>query len=106
MSVRTKVGRVAVATCALLLLMLGCALPAVGNAQPLPRATTATPSGSASARSTSPSPTESDTDVDPSDEPTDDGIDPTPDQSGTWIALGAAATLAVLAGLVVALRKR
>ena len=106
MSRRTVLVRIAVAIGAVVVLMMGVALPTSGMAQPLPQATTASPSASGTVRAASPSPTESDTDVNPSDEPTDDGNDPTPDQSGTWIALGVAAGLAVLAGLVVALRKR
>ena len=106
MSGRTVVIRLVAAIGAVVVLMLGIALPTVGSAQPIPHATTASPTATGTARSASPSPTESDTDVNPSDEPTDDGNDPTPDQSGTWIALGVAAGLAVLAGLVVALRKR
>lgn len=107
MSRRGFVSRVAVAAGALVVLLLGLAIPTVGNAAPLPHATTASASATAtgSAKAT-PSASESDTDVDPADDPTDDGTDPTPDQSGTWIAIGSAAALSLLAGLVVVLRKR
>jgi len=57
---------------AVVVLMLGFALPTVGSAQPIPHATTASPTATGTARSASPSPTESDTDVNPSDEPTDE----------------------------------
>lgn len=81
----------------LAVLLIGFGLPAASTvAAPLPQATT-------SATATT---TPSDTEVDPDDEPTDDGSDPTPDQTGTWLALGGALALSVLAGLAVALRKR
>ncbi len=100
MSGRVRVGRVLVAVAATLMLGVGLSSPTVGQAvAPIPQATT-TP-----AASPTPS-TRSSTTVDPADEPTDDGSNPMPDQTGTWVALGAAAALAVAAGLVVAVRKR
>ncbi len=105
MSGRTKVSRVAVAAGALVVLILGFVVPTTGAAAPRPQVTTATPSVSSSAKAT-PSATESDTDVSPQEDPTDDGTEPTVDQAGTYIAIGGAAALALLAGLVVVLRRR
>lgn len=103
MSVRVMAGRVLATVGALVVLALGLTVPTVGQAAvPLPQATTsATPHSSAK-----PSPSASEEDDEPADDPTDDGTNPTPDQTGTWVAIGGAAGLAVLAGLVVALRKR
>ena len=100
--------RVAVVIGALLAFGLAFTAPSASHAAlPVPQATTASPGASRSAEApASPSPTESDTDVDPADEPTDDGTDPTPGETGTWLAIGGAAALSVLAGMVVALRKR
>lgn len=85
----------------LAVLLIGFGAPAANTvAAPLPL-----PLATASATATATT-TPSDTEVDPDDEPTDDGSDPTPDQSGTWLAIGGALALSVLAGLVVALRKR
>lgn len=98
MSGRGRVGRVLVAVAAMLMLGVGLSSPTVGQAvAPLPQATTTA--------SPTPSPPSS-TASDPADEPVDDGSNPMPAQTGTWAALGAAAALAVTAGLLVALRKR
>lgn len=111
MSGRNLVGRAVVAAVALLVLVFGLVLPTAGSsALPVPQATTGSPSPSGSAKATGtakakPSATQSD-DVDPADEPDDDGSDTTPDQTGTWLAIGGAAALALLAGLVVVIRKR
>lgn len=111
MSGRNLVGRAVVAAAALLVLVFGLVLPTAGSsALPVPQATTGSPSPSGSAKATGtakakPSATQSD-DVDPADEPDDDGSDTTPDQTGTWLAIGGAAALALLAGLVVVIRKR
>lgn len=112
MSGRNLVGRAVVAAVALLVLVFGLVLPTAGSsALPVPQATTGSPSPSGSAKATGtakakPSATQSDTDVNPADEPDDDGSDTTPDQTGTWLAIGGAAALALLAGLVVVIRKR
>lgn len=108
MSRRWMGGRIAIVIGVLLLFGLAFTVPTASQAAlPFPQATTASPGGSASAKaSVSPSPTPSDPDDEPTDEPADDGTDPTPDQSGTWLAIGGAAALSLLAGLVVALRKR
>ena len=90
------IGRVLLAAGALLVLILGLSAPTPGRAAvPVPQATTATASPSAS-----------EAEEEPADEITDDGSNPTPAQTGTWLAVGAAAALSVAAGLVVALRKR
>lgn len=103
MTVRVMAGRVLATVGALLALALGVTVPTAGQAAvPLPRATTsATPPSSPK-----PSPSASEVDDEPADDPTDDGTNPTPGQTGTWVAIGGAAALSVLAGLVVALRKR
>ncbi|MFT3860515.1 hypothetical protein [Micropruina sp.] len=109
MSGRGLISRAVAAAAAVLVLLFGLVLPtADSSAVPRPQATTSASTASVSpSASASPSGTPSDTDVDPSDdEPTDDGSDPTPSQNGTWIAIGGAVALALLAGLVVALRKR
>lgn len=108
MSRRWIGGRIAIVIGALLLFGLAFTVPTSSRAAvPVPQATTASPGGSESAKaSVSPSPTPSDPDDEPTDEPADDGTDPTPDQGGTWLAIGGAAALSLLAGLVVALRKR
>ena len=96
MSGRVMIGRVLLAAGALLVLILGLSAPTPGRAAvPVPQATTATASPSAS-----------EAEEEPADEITDDGSNPTPAQTGTWLAVGAAAALSVAAGLVVALRKR
>lgn len=110
MSGRMIVVRVAVVAGALLVWLIGFAVPAAGQAVPLPQATSSaskssTPSKSSTTATANPSPSKSKKKVDPA-EPTDDGTDPAPDQSGTWIAIGSAAALSVLAGLVIVLRKR
>lgn len=106
MSGRVRVCRVLVAVGAMLLLTFGLSAPTVGlAAAPVPQATTAAASPTPTTGSPRPSPSSSSAD-DPADEPSDDGSNVTPDQTGTWVALGAAAAVAVLAGLVVALRKR
>lgn len=103
MSVRVMAGRLLATGGALLVLALGLSVPTAGQAAvPLPQATaSATPHGSPK-----PSSSASEVDDEPADDPTDDGTNPTPDQTGTWVAIGGAAGLAVLAGLVVAFRKR
>ncbi|MFT3970888.1 MAG: hypothetical protein QM695_11595 [Micropruina sp.] len=100
MSGRAK-ARVLVAVGAMVLLIFGMSAPTVGQASaPVPQATTP-------AASPAPTPDSSPASTaEPGDEPADDGSNPTPDQTGTWVALGAAAVVAALAGLVVALRKR
>ncbi|MFT3832942.1 MAG: hypothetical protein QM711_06440 [Micropruina sp.] len=102
---RTMVPRLLAAAAAFLVLGLGLGLsvPATGQAVPLPRATTVTASPQASPTA---SPNPSEANDDPSDDPDDDGTNPMPVQTGTWVAVGAAAAVALLAGLVVALRKR
>ena len=106
MSGRVRVCRVLVAVGAMLLLTFELSAPTVGlAAAPVPQATTAAASPTPTAGSPRPSSSSSSAD-DPADEPSDDGSNVTPDQTGTWVALGAAAAVAVLAGLVVALRKR
>ena len=96
MSGRVMIGRALLAAGALLVLILGLSAPTPGRAAvPVPQATTATASPSAS-----------EVEEEPADEITDDGSNPTPAQTGTWLAVGAAAALSVAAGLVVALRKR
>ncbi len=96
MSGRVMIGRALLAAGALLVLILGLSAPTPGRAAvPVPQATTATASPSAS-----------EAEEEPADEITDDGSNPTPAQTGTWLAVGAAAALSVAAGLVVALRKR
>lgn len=97
------VPRLLAAAAAFLVLGLGLSVPATGQAEPLPRATTAPTSPQASPTA-SPSPSEANDDS--ADDPDDDGTNPTPVQTGTWVAVGAAAAVALLAGLVVALRKR
>lgn len=100
MSGRVMIGRALLAAGALLVLILGLSPPTPGRAAvPVPQATTAT-------TSPSPSPSASEAEEEPADEITDDGSNPTPAQTGTWLAVGAAAALSVAAGLVVALRKR
>ncbi|MCW3158911.1 hypothetical protein [Micropruina sonneratiae] len=98
------IARRALALAAFVTVVLGgFAAAATGiAATPLPRATASATAGVTKTATTTPS----DTDVDPADEPTDDGSDPTPDQTGTWLAIGGALGLSVLAGLVVALRRR
>ena len=106
MSGRVRVFRVLVAVGAMLLLTFGLSAPTMGlAAAPVPQATTAAASPSPTVGSSRPSPS-SPSAGDSADDPSDDGSNLTPDQTGTWIALGAAAVLAVLAGLVVALRRR
>ncbi len=99
MSEQVKV-RVLVAVGAMVLLF-GLNSPTAGQAvAPVPQATTP---------AASPTPTPSSSPAatrEPADEPANEGSNTTPDQTGTWVALGAAAAVAVLAGLVVALRKR
>jgi len=107
MSRRPVVSRLLIIAGALLVLLTAL-VPLANSSQtalaaPVPRATTASPSPTGTA---TPSPNQSESDVEPADDPTDDGSNPTPDQSGTWIALGAAAALSIAAGLVVVLRKR
>ncbi|MFT4293893.1 MAG: hypothetical protein QM582_00595 [Micropruina sp.] len=103
MSGRGLIGRALTAAGVLLVLVIGFGTPAtVHAAVPLPQATTATPSSSPK-----PSSSPSEADVDPGDDPADDdSASPAPDQSGTWMAVGGAAAVSVLAGLVVALRRR
>ena len=108
MSRRWIGGRIAVVIGILMLFGFAFTLPTASLAAvPVPQATTASPGASESPKaSASPSPTQSDPDAEPPDEPADDGTAPTPAQSGTWLASGGAAALSLLAGLVVALRKR
>lgn len=112
MSGRGVIGRMMLAVGALLVLVLGLSAPTPGRAAvPLPQATTATaspgssPSASSSASPGS-SPSASGAEDEPDDELTDDGSNPTPEQTGTWLAVAAAAALSVAAGLVVVLRRR
>ncbi|MFT4218329.1 MAG: hypothetical protein QM619_14260 [Micropruina sp.] len=115
MSGRVWVGRMLAAAATLLVLVAGWSAATTGQAAvPLPQATTATPTARTSPTPASPTPdasptpssSQSEVDVDPADEPTDDGSNPTPVQNGTWLALGGAAAIALLAGLIVAIRKR
>lgn len=99
MSGPRMLSRFAVAIGTLLLLGLTIGAPNLSQALPMPQATTA--SGSPS-----PTPSATTSEPDPGDDPTDDGSEPAPDQSGTWIAVGGAFGLAVLAGLIVLLRKQ
>lgn len=101
MSGRTRFVRVLAAAAVLFVAALGVSVPTAGQALPLPQATTAVTTPPASA-----SPAPSSTPPEDDDEPTDDGTNPMPPQTGTWVAVGAAAGVALLAGLVVALRKR
>lgn len=107
---RRSVARRIPAIAGTLLVLLTALVPFTQSARaalasPAPQATTASPSPTGTSSAT-PTAKETETDVDPADDPTDDGSNPTPDQSGTWIALGAAAALSLAAGLVVVLRKR
>jgi len=108
MSRRLVVSRLIVVAGALLVLLttLGFVRSTqAALAAPAPQLTTTSPSATGFSSAT-PSPAESETDADPADDPTDDGSNPTGDQTGTWVALSAAAALSIAAGLVVVLRKR